>query len=235
MTVLSAARRVAVVVGLDLPDRMFGATDRTAVELGYLAQAAAESVANDYDWRALARPFFITGDGKKTRHALPADFGRFRMAADLLIGSTGLKMNRSGSPETIVAAETRSLSPVSGTWGLEGRNIVTIPALPIGEKLTGVYQSGWFVTGADGTAKPNFTADSDNFALPDRLLALAMIWQWKANKGLPYGQDFENYEQEKGQEIGREGDRGVITLTHRSRFVGHIAPFCGTINVPEWN
>jgi hypothetical protein len=39
----------------------------------------------------------------------------------------------------------------------------------------------------------SFIADGDTFVPDERLLKLAMIWQWKANKGSPYAEDMANY------------------------------------------
>jgi hypothetical protein len=38
-----------------------------------------------------------------------------------------------------------------------------------------------------------FTYDDDTYRLPERLLRLGMIWQWKAQKGSPYHEDLGTY------------------------------------------
>ena len=37
-----------------------------------------------------------------------------------------------------------------------------------------------------------------------------MIWQWRANKGLPYAEDLENYQTALGEQIGE--DKGATIL-----------------------
>lgn len=129
MTVLSVARDVAALVGLDQPDMLYNTDDRTALELLNIVRDAAEHVVEAHDWDTLA---FAAAD------PLPLDFSHWRH--------------------------------------------------------DGLYQSGWYAIDASGVRKPAFTADDDRFALPERLLRLCAIWKWKATKGLPYGQDFEEFE-----------------------------------------
>ena len=50
----------------------------------------------------------------------------------------------------------------------------------------------------------SFSADTDNFVLGDRLLKLAMIWQWKANKGSPYAEDMGTYQTALASISGRD-------------------------------
>lgn len=47
---------------------------------------------------------------------------------------------------------------------------------------------------ASGGRGDVFMSDNDTFVLDERLLKLAMIWQWKANKGSPYAEDMANYQ-----------------------------------------
>lgn len=155
MTVLSVARDVASVVGLDLPEMLYGTDDRTAIELRNVIRDAAEHILEAHDWPQL---------GGAVADPLPLDFARWRH--------------------------------------------------------DGLYQSGWYAVSAEGASKPTFTADDDMFALSERLLRLCAVWKWKANKGLPYGQDFDEYERARALAqtnrtpvvIGRaRGIKGLVT------------------------
>jgi hypothetical protein len=46
---------------------------------------------------------------------------------------------------------------------------------------------------ASGGRGDVFMADLDSFVLDERVLKLAMIWQWKAQKGSPYAEDMGTY------------------------------------------
>ena len=47
---------------------------------------------------------------------------------------------------------------------------------------------------AGGGLAERFSGDGDRFRLPERLLKLGMLWQWKALKGSPYAEDMGTYQ-----------------------------------------
>ena len=232
MSVLSAIQGASAAIGADIPARVFGATDRHEVEMQHLANEMAERIAQEHDWRALARQFTLHGEGE--RFDLPDDFGRFRVDAEVYLAFSGRALTRLSSPEISVAAAAHPLTPAIARWRVVGRQIVVDPALTH-DSLIGGYQSAFFAIGADGEPKRRFDADDDEFALDERVLKLGIIWQWKANKGLPYGVDFDSYQRALGQAYGREGDRAVVVAGRKVGLKGSIAPFYGTIRPdPQW-
>lgn len=229
MTALSIVQGVSVVVGADIPAAVFGSTERHDVEMQHLLNDAANKVRNEKDWSVLSRQFTITGDGSTTRHSLPDDFDRMMISSDILTTSTGWVMRRIGGAQAIVSAEYNT-PPAFSSWGLEGRQFVTLPALPAGEVVAGVYQTRNIVTSPGGGQKNAFTDDDDEFNLDERILRLAMVWMWKSNKGLPYGQDFDNYESSLSSAIAHDSDRAAIPLTRTRVFRGVKPAFPGVIN-----
>lgn len=227
MTILSIVQDFTLAVGLDRPMSLFGDTERTAEEIRATARAAAERIIEDRDWLALSRSLEIVSSGDATVFPLPADFDRFRMGAELYSGQTGQAIARLSSPQQAVAAGAAPVTPNYLRWRVQGRNIVVEPTPT--ETLRGVYQSRFYAVDPDGTEKETFTTDDDGFALPDRLLRLCMIWMWKSQKGLPYGQDFDNFETAVGEAFGREGDRTALAIGPVRTLHGVIQPFYGSI------
>lgn len=58
------------------------------------------------------------------------------------------------------------------------------PSPPDGQTLSFEYISNGWVEGADGTAKPEITADTDSFIFSDSLLITGLKAQWMVAKGL---------------------------------------------------
>jgi hypothetical protein len=56
----------------------------------------------------------------------------------------------------------------------------------------------------------HFTTDNDTFVLPERLLRLGMIWQWKAYKGGAYAEDIANYEDALNELQGNDKPSPII-------------------------
>ena len=222
MAILDVIKDVAAVVGIDIPDAVYGDPDRTAVELRALAEEMADRIAASRDWLALTRDFTITGDGVADTHALPADFERFRMDADFLSTDNGFTLSRVEGPRAALAA-SYSATTVTGQWGLRDGLFYARPALALGDGVVGLYITRNKVRSAEGATKETFTADTDTFVLPERVLKLGMIWQWKENKGLPFDVAFGNYQEALGRAAAHEGTRGIIEFGGK-RYFDHVKP-----------
>jgi hypothetical protein len=81
-----------------------------------------------------------------------------------------------------------------GEWTIEDGQMHIRPALAVGETATFYYLRNTCVKLASGGFGDSFVIDDDSFALPERLLKLGMVWQWKAYKGGSYAEDIANYE-----------------------------------------
>jgi hypothetical protein len=57
---------------------------------------------------------------------------------------------------------------------------------------------------AGGGYGDSFTADTDSFALDERLLKLGMIWQWKSQKGSPYAEDLGTFTDAMAYAMGKD-------------------------------
>lgn len=231
MEILSVVKRVASVTGMAVPEVVFGSTDRTAIELATVANRAAETIASEHDWQRLRRIATITGDGTTQAWDLPNDYSR-------IPEGTTLRWAEGELPHVVdhdlwLDWQVRDWNPTYGAWTLIGDRMEILPVLPAGKVVKYWYQSDRIVR-SDGTAanssfpynlsfeladsdaygyaQTQFLRDTDHFQLPWNLLELGMIWQWKANKHLPYAEDLQNYELEKARAVKRERGPRVVTV-----------------------
>lgn len=202
MTVLSAIQAVCPVIGLDVPSAVFASTEREHVELRALANEMATRIYKEHDWNTFKAIATISGDGSTASFSRPVDYGR--MLKEGQIWSSA----RKDTPLTHVTdsdiwlADSMSGNALDNPeWTVIGSSIYVTPTVPSGETLKYFYIKKL-------TA---FAADTDVFALDERLLTLGMIWQWKAQKGLPYAEDLANYEIELSTAI--KEDRGADILS----------------------
>jgi hypothetical protein len=72
------------------------------------------------------------------------------------------------------------------------------------------YISKYIVRNVGGTAQETFTADTDTFILPERLLTLGLIWRYRSQKGLEYAEDLATYS--KALEQATNDDKGARVL-----------------------
>ena len=220
MTLLTAARRVALECGLEVMDSLMMA-DRTAQEMLAIADDVAVRITESHDWTMLARTFEIPVGTDE--FALPSDFDRFRQDAELFDGF-GRRLDRVTSPEQRLGRPFVT----NGGWWLEGGSIyLTTPG-----GVSGTYQSANRILSVDGP-RQTFDKDTDQFILGDRLLELGMVWRWKASRGLPYGQEYDEFERAMTLARGRDGQRETITVGRRSLPPGVSLAWPGTIIPPD--
>jgi hypothetical protein len=73
---------------------------------------------------------------------------------------------------------------------------------------------------AESTApKDEFTADTDTFRLPERLLTLGLVWRWRENKKLDATGDQEAFVKALDEYAAK--DRGPVAIRRNSRRFFH--------------
>lgn len=209
MTVLSAIQGASVGLGLAAPSAVFAATDRTAVEMAEIAREAAQAIAEAHDWQVLKRLQTYTGTGAADAFDLPADF--LRMPKDQRIWSSAQEtpMTHVLSHDDWLELEVKTYELVTRAWTILGGQVAIKPTMPTGETAKFYYQSSHFARDGAGT-KADFTADGDEFRLPERVLKLGIVWRWRALKGLDYSEEMVNFEIALSKAIA--ADKGPRTL-----------------------
>jgi len=197
MSLLTVVRDVCSVVGVVSPTSIFStlATNRTMQEMLSLANEMAQRIAYDHrEWTFLTKQGTLTGDGVKTAFDLPADFKRMLMSGNVWLSTASdTPMRFVPNSDEWMHRRARNNSDGRGEWMMMGGQIHVWPALSAGTVATFPYLSKNCVQLFAGGFGDEFVTDGDTFVLGDRLLKLAMTWQWKAQKGSPYTEDLSSY------------------------------------------
>ena len=205
MTFLSAAQSAAIRLIGKKPTTFFSSTNTFELEICDLANDAASDIMKANDWRLLTTLQVMTGDGVTQGFDLPADYDRMPVKAAVFrpdwnnwhyTPATDLDQWR----DFINGAPT--ISP--GYWILLSGQMQFQPPISSGDKAQYYYISNKIVLGDGGAPQAQFTKDSDSLRVDERLLTLALIWKWRAQKRLEYAEDMASYEQLLAQIIGRE-------------------------------
>lgn len=223
MTVLSAIQDACKVIGVTgstgnaVPDSIASSTERERVELLALANEMADRIAKAHDWQKFATIATITGDGATEAFDLPSDYDRQRINTQLWSSSLEAPLSHIADLNQWLGLDVQSFDFVVNAWTIYGGQIQIKPALATGVTAKYFYQSNLIVEPESGSNKATFTLDEDTFRLSEELLKLGIIWQWRANKGLPYAEDMQNYEIELAKQIMRDkGARRIVMGTNRT-------------------
>lgn len=216
MTVLTAIAQACSVMGLTVPLMVYGSTDREQIELQDVANEVNEGLVRAYDWQALKKVATITGDGTTKDFTIltsAPDYRRMTQKATLWIKSRPFyPYEHIVDSDLWLGIVTSNLITTLGQWTIYSDQIHIMPALANADTAKFFYISANAVTPISGAAKPRFTLDTDTFFLDERILRLGIIWQWKANKGLPYAEDMATYEIALQTAIAKDKGSKIITV-----------------------
>lgn len=217
MTVLSAAQSAAIRVNVGELPALFSNTDHIAAEFRDLIQETAADIVDAHDWRDLTKIATFTGDGVAESFDPPADFGRMAQGSYVDDPDTWLWGYCAIPDMNAWMRRTKRAWVTPGGWIRFGGQFHFYPA-PSGE-ASFPYVSSFWARGSNGSLKPQFNADDDTFVLDERLLTLGLIWRYRAQKGVDYGEDMANYETSLSQAMTRDaGARVVRKPTRRHTF-----------------
>ena len=210
MSVLTAIQNASAVIALNRPTVVFSSAEREHFELQVLANSCASMIARDYEWQALKARGLFSGDGLGGSFALPADYDRMQKEGDLWSDRLQSPLTHITSTDQWLELDIRPFETVTGASTLLNDEIAVRPAPMNGETISYYYMSSrWAGDNDDGQT----CLHRRRRCLPplsESLLELCMIWKWRANKGLPYAQDQDNYEDEREKRIA--ADKGARLL-----------------------
>ena len=186
MTILSALQSASVRLIGRKPTTFFGAQGKFELELADLVNEVAADVQKYHDWQALVRVASITGNGSSTDFPLPDGYDRMLVKADL---QDTQYWPWGYFPYQDINAflfdEARNFQPYPGGWIIYNNRVRFVPAPATAATATFPYITNSAVRDAQtGGMKSEFTADTDEWLLPERLLTLGLVWRWRENKGL---------------------------------------------------
>lgn len=253
MSVQSVVKEVCSFVGVRPPPGSIFATpeqDRTAWEMVNLANEMAQRIAYDTrEWTMLRSRCTFTGvdldpdpivANLQESFPLPADYQRMLKTAQVWRSTwTTGPLAFISDPDDWLRRGIQNHPLFGGEWMIENGEMHIRPALAVGETVTFYYLRKGCVRRAPPATgfDDHFIVDDDTFVLPERLLKLGMVWQWKAYKGGSYAEDMANYEDALSNIQGADKPAPIIVGTQPVSSDAQIAywgptPLAGTFVGP---
>lgn len=205
MTVLDVAVKVALKVGLAVPDQLFASTAREHIELKHLINEAATDLADAYDWQALRGTALIIGNGVDTAFPLPNDYGRMLRTARVWCSRYLWAMRHIVDTDEWLGYLTVPYTQTNGIWTIFGNQFHILAAPGNEQTARYVYVSKNLVLDSTNAPKEGFTADADKFRLSEKLLALLTIYKWRDQKGQPTDGPAQDYNVALNAAIDKDG------------------------------
>jgi len=215
MTLLSVVRSVCATVGVVTPTSVFSniTANRTMIEMLDLANEMAQRIAYDYrDWTALKAVATFPGNGVATAFNLPANYKRLLLTSNVWRSTSTQQPMRfvPDADEWLVRRAANATDSAWGEWTIMGGQIHIFPVMPAGTSASFIYLDKNCINLTSGGRGDVFMADTDTFVLDERTLKLGMIWQWKAQKGSPYGEDMGTYGDAITNMLGSDSPGAII-------------------------
>lgn len=226
MSVLTAANSAGIRLLGRKPGGLFS-TDTFGLELGELATEAAVDIARAHDWQKLLTLATIPGDGVTIAFDLPSGYDRMPKKEQIHSATwRTANFRKVRDLDEWIYLQQTAIAGTPGSWILLGGKLQIFPAMPASEAAKFYFLTNKIINGAAAAA---FTADADTFDLSERVLALALIWRWRAQKRMEYAEDMANYELALSQEIAKDRGSNVLTVGATRVPSGVMTTFPGVI------
>jgi hypothetical protein len=232
MTLLTICQDAANEIGIPSPSAVIGSVDTTVIQLLAAANREGKNLVSGYDWQVLIKEethTTIATESQGTMTAIAADFDRF---------SNDTMWNRTTNRKfygPLNNTEWQTLkgivvNGVTNYFRIRGNLLLLNPVPTVGQTLVFEYiGKNWVDTTGDGAADAvAYAADSNTTVLDENLVTLGVIWRFLKQKGLPYDNQFQEYQIKLSERQAKDGAKQIIRLT------GNYTTFL-PVNEPEGN
>lgn len=232
MTLLTICQDAANLIGITAPDAVTSSTDTSTIQLEACANQEGRSQVQKYSWEVLIQEgshTTIAAESQGAMTTIATDFGRF---------SNQTLWNRTTDRRyygPITAAKWQQiLAVVSGGitnyFRIRGGNLLMHPTPTAGESVKFEYVSKNWVDTSGGTSAnaDKFSGDSQTTVLEEELVVLGVVWRFLKLKGLPYDQQFVDYQNSMAEYSNHDGASPILRMAGPSRVI--LA-----LNEPEGN
>lgn len=212
LSLLQLAQETMSRVGFASPASVMSGNDIAYQMRGMINETAAD-LRRRHDWSALREAGEITTTADRLQETFLTNHPDFAKLVPDTVWNTTNQQFMSGplSPVRWNRLIASGVSPWAYSFRLRA-GALEIPAPTAGETITFEYISNYWVTDSAGTPKAAFTLDTDKTRLDDELLILGAKWRFKKEKGLEYGEDFNDYEKAVSEAIGIDKATGIVSL-----------------------
>lgn len=228
MSLLTIVQDAAAILGVlnSVPTTVVNTYDSTINQLVALANTEGQFLAEDKQWQNLTVPVtFPATNNPVSSGSTTSDQGLIEELAPgylyiiddtLWLQNQPFKLLGPLSAQQRTALEAYRVQGAAWAYWIEGGHLyLSRPTLST-QNITFRYQSKYWVKKADGSTANRMTADNDATLIPERCIMLGAVWRYLSRNGLPYQQEYLDYQQSVTQYTGRDGTRTVVDASGQS-------------------
>ena len=232
MTLLTICQDAAKIIGITAPDAVTSSTDTSVIQLEAVTNQEGRAQVQRYKWEVLIQEgshTTIAAESQGAMTTIATDFGRF---------SNNTLWNRTTDRKyygPITGSQWQRIKAIvsggiTNYFRIRGGNLLMTPTPTAGESVNFEYVSkNWVDTSGGSTANADkFTGDSQTTVLEEELIVLGVVWRFLKLKGLPYDQQFLEYQTRVMEYTNQDGAKPILHMAGPSRAI--LA-----LNEPEGN
>lgn len=201
MTLITICQKALNEIGdIEVPSSLFGNTNQTAKQSLALINRALKEAARETSWPPLKRSATVSLVGGTSEYDLPSDYQSFIRETIWNTSQRRMVFITDAQEWTQLQAQN-----IGGTTTLffrifrdpsgNGQKIQFYPEPGNSETVTYEYISNALTQSSGGTLQGNeFLADTDTALLDEDLITLGFKWRFLKSKGLPYSEEFTDYQ-----------------------------------------
>jgi len=238
---LKICQNVADKLQIDRPSAILTSTDDTARLLLQCAKHECEALVrrNEDGWKALIREHTFTTVASTASYDLPSDFKYFvdetmwdRSNYWELRGPLSQKEWQNVKSSVLGQSVTpRSRFQIRSDAAATNPSVKFFMDPTPTEAWDIVFEyvsDGYAIDVADGSVVNSWTKDTDTPMLDQYLIELGITWRYLSRKGLPYEEEWDEWNNAVETAMGRDGGARTLSLTRKSR-----NGLLTTCNVPD--
>lgn len=226
LTILQIIQKFCQRTGLRVPTSVASSTETQTIQLLALANEVVEDLVDNYCFEALRKETTFVSVATEDQGAITtiAPNGFLYITDDTIYDRTQ-KIPIYGPVSPQAWQQSKAFVPIGPIfrYRIFGGHLFFNPLPPAGHTCAFEYMSDLCIQNVGaGTFKNQFSADDDTFLLDYTLLLSGLRWKWKAEKGLPYAEEFSTYERQANNAGGRSGSKVRIMMDGQP--TGNIEP-----------
>ncbi len=216
MSVLTTIQYVCGRTNVPVPSSVLGTVDTQVQQMLRLFEEEGTDLSKRGDWQGLTNEATLVSLATEDQGALTSiATNGFRYIKNECFWDRTNKLPILG-PLSDQQWQTLKAVTITGprySYRIRGGHLLINPVPTAGYTWAFEYISKNWLLGIDGTTYKQYaTLDTDTILLPEDLVLMGLRWRWKKEKGLDYAEDFETYEEQVKNELGRDGAKKKLSM-----------------------